>query len=79
SRTRARNRSPRRKRRGLSRGKLTGGLRLLRLARARYSSSSPKKNWSEHLLVQKIRPMLRIPQLSHTHLKQMGHLLRRES
>src|SRR6188508_94866 len=67
SRTRARRRGVRRKRRGLSVGKLT------------YSSSSPKKNWSEHILTQNMRPKLRTAQLSQTHRKQIGHLLRRVS
>ena len=45
----------------------------------RHSSSSPKKNWSAHFFVQKIRPKRRLAQLSQTHLKQIGHLLSRLS
>jgi hypothetical protein len=49
------------------------------MRRRRHSSSSPKKNWSAHLFVQKILPKRRLAQLSQTHLKQIGHLLSRLS
>jgi len=49
------------------------------MPRRRHSSSSPKKNWSAHLLVQNIRPKRRAAQFSQTHLKQIGHLLSRLS
>src|SRR5262245_59651179 len=75
SRTIARRRSLRLSLRGLSEGKgMDGGGE-----RAAYSSSSPKKNWSEQRLLQKSRPKFRTAQSSHASLKQIGHLLSRRN
>src|SRR6266849_5851570 len=62
-----RSRSVLRRRRGRWVGKLTADYS---------SSSSPKKKLSEHFFEQKWRPKACVEQLSHVHVKQIGHFWR---